>query len=436
MKGRHLLVTVVLTLLIPLMVWGLTVEEEKKYGKEIYLQIVGSTRINSDPYISLYLPNIKSRLENASTLPFPITLTVIDSSTVNAFATIGGYIYVTTGLVALCDTEEELAGVLSHELAHITRRHVQKRMEKEKYLNIGMLATMLAAALVGDPTLMTMGMASAQAVSLKYSRDDEEDADRVGAVVADRAGYNAMGIAGFLKKLRTAGGEATFPEYLLTHPIHENRISNIETAWRGSKTTVNTAFFPYLLVRATVLHRSAGSGAKEIWLNKYAKDPDDPMAAYGASLVQMAAGNIEESARIVGTIRSPYRALLTAEILINGRKFKEAIETLKDHQDPIQKYFLAAAYEGQGEGEKALAILRSLVPYGPAYPQIYYRLGMIAGRTGNEAEGYAYLGRYYLETGNYELAKTNLEKAISKFGINSSEAKDLLRILDEMKKQR
>lgn len=435
MKRQRFLVIVVLILIIPVTLWGLTVEEEKKYGKEIYQQIAGSTPINSDPYISLYLPGIKGRLEDASTQPFPITLTVIDSPTINAFATIGGYIYVTTGLIGLCDTEEELAGVLSHELAHITRRHVAKRLEKEKYLNIGMIAAALAAALVGEPAVMTMGMASAQAMSLKYSRDHEEDADRVGAVVAHKAGYDASAIAIFLKKLRSAGGEATVPEYLLTHPIHENRISNIETAWRGSRTTVNTAFFPYVAVRANVLHGPLGSGVKEIWLKRYSKDPDDAMAAYGASLAQMTAGNINESAKIIAGIRSPYKALLMGEMLVKARKFKEAVEALKDQRDPVQRYFLALAYEGQGDGENALTTLRSLVRYGPSYPQIYYRLGMIAGRTGNEGEGYAYLGRYYLEIGNYELAKTNLEKAVSKFGINSSEGKELLRILDGMKKQ-
>jgi len=148
----------------------------------------------------------------------------------------------------------------------------------------------------------------------------------------------------------------------------------------------------------------------------------------------MTTGNIAESAKIVANIRSPYKTPLMGEILVNGRKFREAVEVLKDQHDPVPRYFLAMAYEGLGDGEMAVRILRDLVQYGPTYPQIYYRLGMVTGKTGNEAEGYAYLGRYYLEVGKYDLAKTNLEKAVSKFGINSREAKDLLRILDEMKK--
>nr|HPH42808.1 M48 family metalloprotease [Syntrophorhabdaceae bacterium] len=87
---------------------GLTVEEERKYGKEIFYQIANSVPINNDPFISLYLQDIKKRLEEVATLPFPITLTVIQSQTVNAFATVGGYIYMTTGLISFSETEEEL----------------------------------------------------------------------------------------------------------------------------------------------------------------------------------------------------------------------------------------------------------------------------------------------------------------------------------------
>ncbi len=158
----------------------------------------------------------------------------------------------TTGLIAFSETEEELAGVLAHELAHITRRHVAKRVEKEKYINIGMLATMVAGILVGGDSqakqaIIAGGQTAAQALSLKYSRDDEEDADKTGAVFADRAGYNATGVADFLKRLRVSSGEVTVPQYLLTHPYHEERIIKIENAWGDSKPNKNnTTFYPSL----------------------------------------------------------------------------------------------------------------------------------------------------------------------------------------------
>lgn len=419
--------------------YGLTVEEEKKYGKEIYLQIANSAPINNDPYISIYLQDMKNRLEGATSLPFPITLTVIQSQTVNAFATIGGYIYLTTGLIGFTDTEEELAGVLAHELAHITRRHIAKRLEKEKYINIGMLATMLAGILIGgDPkakeAIIIGGQAAAQALSLKYSREDEDDADRSGSIYSDKAGYNAVGVAEFLKKLRVTGRETTIPQYLLTHPYHEERIIKLENAWPESKTTLNTSFYPYLVVRASVLHGLPGAGAKEIWLNRYKKDKGSPTNAYGASLVYMSTGNISESVRVASEIKSPYRNLFMGEALVHGRQFGEAVKVLKYQQDSISKMFLAKAYEGENNIEMAARTYKDLLPYGPAYPEIYYRLGMLTGRMGLEGMGHEYLGRYYMEIGKYDLAKINIEKAINKYGINSRESQDLLKILDQLKK--
>ena len=418
---------------------GLTVAEEQKYGKEIFLQIANSVPINNDPYLSLYLQDIKRRLEGVATLPFPITLTVIQTQTINAFATVGGYIYMTTGLIAFSETEEELAGVLAHELAHITRRHVAKRVEKEKYINIGMLATMLAGILVGgdaqtSQAIIVGGQAAAMALSLKYSRDDEEDADRTGGVFADRAGYNATGVADFLKKLRVSSRETMIPQYLLTHPYHDERIATIENAWPDSKSKNNTTFYPYLVVRANVLHRPPGSGSKEIWLNKYQQDMDSPINAYGAMLAYMSSGNISESIKVASQIKSPYRNLFMGEAFVNGRQFADAVEVLKYQQDPISKMFLAKAYDGQGNIEMAAKAYRDLLPYGPVFPEIYYRLGMLTGRMGLEGMGHEYLGRYYLEIGRYDLSKINIEKAINKYGINSREAQDLLKILDQIKK--
>lgn len=419
--------------------YGLTVEEEKKYGKEIFHQIANSVPINNDPYISLYLQDIKKKLEEVASLPFPITLTVIQTQTVNAFATVGGYIYLTTGLIAFSETEEELAGVLAHELAHITRRHVAKRVEKEKYINIGVLATMVAGILIGGDTqakqaIIAGGQTAAYALSMKYSRDDEEDADRTGAVFSDKAGYNAAGIANFLKRLRISSGDPVIPQYLLTHPYHEERIIKIENAWSDSKTRNNTAFYPYVVVRANVLHRPPGAGSKEIWLNKYKQDKDSPFNAYGAMLAYMSAGNILESLEVASNIKSPYRDLFFGEALVNGRRFSEAVEVLKYKQDPISKMFLAKAYEGQGNIEMAAKTYRALLAYGQVFPEIYYRLGMLTGRMGLEGMGYEYLGKYYLEIGRYDLAKTNLEKSVNKYGINSKEAQNLMTILEQLKK--
>ncbi|HNQ64301.1 MAG TPA: M48 family metalloprotease, partial [Syntrophorhabdaceae bacterium] len=192
MKSK-ILVMFLLLFVFPYFLFALTLEEEKKYGKEIYFEIARSVPVNNDPFISIYVNDIKNRLEQNANLSFPIVLTIIDYQAPDAFATMGGYVFISTGLIAMCDKEEELAGVMAHEFAHISRRHIAKRIEKEKYINIASIAALLAAIIVPDPgvkgAVLTTGMGSAQAMSLKYSREDEDEADRVGATIADKTGY-------------------------------------------------------------------------------------------------------------------------------------------------------------------------------------------------------------------------------------------------------
>jgi beta-barrel assembly-enhancing protease len=431
------LVSILLLLSFPFTLFGLTIEEEKKYGKEVFLEIAKSMPINNDPYISVYVQTIKDSLESNAASPLPITLTIIDSQSADAFATIGGYVFITMGLIALCDKEEELAGVLAHEFAHVSRRHIAKRVDKEKYINAASIASLLAAILVPDAkaknAILTMGMGSAQALSLKYSREDEEEADKVGSFMADSSGYGGLGTADFLRKLKAGGGDKVLPQYLLTHPYHEERIMKLESMWQRKKIDIDTAFFPYLVARAKILHKDARGGSEDIWINKYAKDKTDPVNIYAASLIYAAKGDADKSVDIIIEMKSPYKNMFFGEMLVDAHRFKEAAVILKDETYPVSRYYLAKAYEGTGDRDMAINMLGQILRYGNAYPEIYYRYGMLLGRKGQEARGHEYLGRFYLETGRLDIARNHFEKAISKYGINSREAADLLKILDGMK---
>jgi predicted Zn-dependent protease len=439
MKHKSFLIyTLILVFAISSLSFALTYDEEKKFGKEIYREIVQAIPVNNDPYISLTADIIKKRLEEKAMMPFPVTLTIIDSETIDAFATMGGYVYITTGLIGMCDKEEELAGVIAHEFGHVKKRHISKRMEKEKYLSIGMLSTMLLGMLVGGGSspdaIIVSGLAGAQTMALKYSRDDEEEADREGSIIADKAGYGGLGSAMFLKKLRIAGTDKLLPQYLLTHPYHEARIIFLERMWEKNKVTVEAPFFPYLALRAQILHKSARVGGDDILINRYQKDKTDPVNNYAVCLVYSLKGNTDESIKIAGENKSSFRNLFLGEMFNNARKFSEAADVLKTNTEPVARFFLAKAYEGQNKDEMAISTLKELISYGNVFPEIYYRLGMLYGRTGEEAKGYDYLGRFYVETGKFNLARTNLEKAVSRYGINSPEAKEALLILDSIKK--
>lgn len=433
------LVLILLFLSFPLISSGLTLEEEKKYGKEIFLEIARAAPINNDPYISLYTKEIKDRLERNANLPFPAVLTIIDSQTADAFATVGGYVFITTGLIAMCEKEEELAGVIAHEFAHVYKRHIAKRLEKEKYINIASIATLLAAILVPDAgakgAILTTGMGSTQALALKYSREDEYEADSVGSVIADRSGYGGLGTADFLRKLRSGGGDKILPQYLLTHPYHEERVIRLENMWKRKKIDLDTSFFPYMTLRTQILYKDARSSSDEVWINRYTRDRNDPVSIYGASLVYALKGNADKSVDVAAEMNSPYKSMFLGEMLVDAHNFKEAVEVLKHETHPASKFYLARAYEGAGDGLAALEVYGEISRYGSVYPDIYYRYGMLLGRMGQEAKGYEYLGRFYLETGRLDLARVNFEKAIARYGINSREAQSLMGVLDGMKSE-
>jgi predicted Zn-dependent protease len=436
MKNKYRTILIIIAICLPLTVQGLTIEEEKKLGRETFREIAGAAPLYYDPYVSPYLNGIKERIEATAGMPFPIVLTVIDSPEANAFATYGGYVYLTTGLIAFCGKEEELAGVMAHEFAHVERRHISKRIEKQKYVNAAMIGTMLLSALVGGAgkgAVFATGMASAQALSLKYSREDEEEADKVGTVFGEKAGYGGVGIADFLRKMRASGADTTLPQYLLTHPYAEERIQRIESLWSNRHVSVDTVFFPYLRARVSIFQHPPKTGTDEMWKNRYASDPRDPVNGYGLAVVYLSKGAADEALKILNAMDSPYKKEFLGEALVAAGKFPEAIRILQHDPAPASRYFLARAYEGQGNTEMAVNILMGLMPYSHAYPEILYRLGMVAGRTGQEGRGFEYLGRYYLETGRWDLAKSNLEKAVTKYGINSREAREILPILDHLK---
>ena len=431
-------VALLLLVSFPLTSWGLTLDEEKKYGREIYFEIVKSSRLINDPYACFYIGQMGRRLDQAAEIPFPLRITLIHSITPNAFATMGGYVYVTSGLIEMTDTEEELAGVLAHELAHVGKRHISKRMEKEKYLNMGMIAAMLLSALVPggaavSQALMAGSMGAAQGISLKYSREDETEADRVGLATAEKAGYNGRGISQFLKKIRAAEPGKETPQYLLTHPYPEDRAIKIESMITLEKNRLDTDLFPQIVARFRILDKQFNVALEETWLKRYEKDPKNPTSAYGASLVYSLKGDVDRAAAIAGEIDSPYRNLFLGEILVRGQRFAEATEVLRTGTDPISRYYYATALEGKGDLQGAATVLKGLFPWHTSFPGIYQKYAMVVGRLGNEGLGFEYLGRYYLETGRGEAARMYFQKAVDAYGRNSEDGRKLRDDLSEMK---
>lgn len=216
----------------------LPVSEEKALGDKTAAEIEAKYKVLNDAELTRYVDGVGQRAAKASGDPYgwQFTFKVVDDpKTVNAFAIPGARIYVFSGLIKSAKDEAQLAGVLAHEVGHVTKRHLAKRMVKQYGLQslsdaaLGKDANVLAQ--IGS-ALVTTGLL------LKNSRDDENEADAVGVVTTSKAGYDPKAMVEFFQTLKQ--GEGNVPEfmaYLSDHPLTADRIKALEALIAANKLT-------------------------------------------------------------------------------------------------------------------------------------------------------------------------------------------------------
>ena len=211
--------------------------EEGIIGTQILQQVYQSDSVINDVEIEDYLYNLTNKLVKASDYSGSgIKFFIVNDPSINAFAMLGGVIGVHTGLILSANSESELASVLSHEVAHITQRHVARMIGKlqkdsfKSYLGLG-LALLLARS---NPELARGALAASQALGIQtvldFTRENEKEADRIGIKILHKAGFDVRGSTDFFKTLQK-GNRYTVgaaPSFLRTHPITSERISDIE----------------------------------------------------------------------------------------------------------------------------------------------------------------------------------------------------------------
>lgn len=197
-------------------------QDEVNLGRRIdqQLKAQGLPIYTRNANIVAYVNQIGQRLVANSARPnIPYTFQVVQDNSINAFATMGGFVYIYTGLINAAETEAELAGVMAHEIGHITGRHGLNQMKERA------IASGIAGALgVNRDDLVNLGVQLA--LQLPNSRADEYDADQRGFNTMVQAGYDPAGFVTFMQKLNSQGGRP--PEFLSTHPDPGNRVNNLQ----------------------------------------------------------------------------------------------------------------------------------------------------------------------------------------------------------------
>jgi predicted Zn-dependent protease len=199
-------------------------EQELQIGSEGYKAVVAEYGLYDDPALHAYVNEVGQKVARASHQPsLAWHFAVLDDPTVNAFAMPGGYIYVTRGILAHLNSEAQLAGVLGHEIGHVTHRHSAERITQQQIYGLG-----LGVASVFSGTVRRYGDLAQQGLGLlflKYSRDDERQADELGVAYTTGGGYDPREIPStytMLKRLGDQGGQR-LPGFLSTHPDPGNR---------------------------------------------------------------------------------------------------------------------------------------------------------------------------------------------------------------------
>lgn len=196
--------------------------QEVALGGQINQQITQSVRINRDRRLNDFVRRVGNRLVPTSARSnIPYTFQVVDDDSVNAFATMGGYVYIHTGLLRAADNEAEAASVVAHEIGHIAGRHAIKQM-RQRAISQGLLS----AAGLDDAAAVQIGVDLA--LNRPNSREDENEADSFGLTNLNAAGYAPEAMVSFMQKLQRLSGGGRTPNFLSTHPAAGDRAETLQ----------------------------------------------------------------------------------------------------------------------------------------------------------------------------------------------------------------
>lgn len=414
----------------------LTPKEEKELGKKLMLYVRTHLVLIEDPLIINYVNRLGQHIvAQLPSPPFDFHFYVVKEDVYNAFAAPAGHVFVNSGLLAAMESEEELAGILGHEIAHVLCRHISEQIERSKKIGLATLAGVLAGIFLGGSAtaagaITTSSIAAGQSLTLKYSRENEEEADQVGLKYLTKAGYGGEGLLKVLQKIRAKRwfGPEHIPSYVTTHPAIEARMAYLDT-WiethpgaAQSVRPVDPAEFGKVRAKLIAIYGDAEE-AHSIFDSQLRKDPEDALAYYGKGLVLNRDGKRQEA------VKNLKRALqlrpLDSDIVRDLGKtyfhmgdYASALKALKgvlafSPKDPEGWFLLGRAQTEMGDLQGALNSFKILVKTAPDYLPGTYYLGETYGKLGNLGEAHYHLGIYYKKRGRFKNAKFHLNRALN-----------------------
>jgi beta-barrel assembly-enhancing protease len=413
----------------------ISTQQEYEFGREFLRSVRSQTQALNDPLIAEYIATLTYKLAAVSELTdHRLDFILIDNEVLNAFAAPGGIVGVNAGLFLYAENEGEFASVLAHELAHISQRHYARNIEQTRNNRIpnmaGLLASLVIAATVGGDAGQAAIM-SAQTASLenqlRFSRSNEEEADRIGIRTLYNAGFDPNDMAAMFEgMLQSRNFSQRLPEFLSTHPLDENRIADSKNRANSYSNVETIENIEFQLMRQRVLIHYADNPEIEIESRQRALNQLNGAAAdaarYGMALAQLKSGqNVQASETLTELLRAePSRItylLLEAEIASAAQNFPRAIEILEkslrtnpDNHPLTMAYATALTKAGRFD-EAAVVLEKHAINY-PNDMQLWYDLAEVQGQIGNISKLHQARAEYFITVGDFARARDQLEFAL------------------------
>lgn len=413
--------------------------QEKFLGKQLMAQARRSFPYVVDPEIDTYLNSLGNRLLSNSDLSGDkFYFYLIDSPEINAFAIPGGYISINTGLFDSTKNESELAGVLAHEITHVTQRHMPRMIAHQKEMTLPLAAAVIGGILLGGQagTAAIMGSnAGMIGDQLSYSRDFEREADSIGIRILSQSGFDPAGMPDFFNTLQTRTRllESNAPEFLRTHPLTVNRISESESRAAKLKKgeVASSPDYYYMREKISALARNNNQGrVAAVFKARFAEaeEKSRPYVEYGYAYALMEDKQYDQAREIATRLRqqqpqNAYLDNLLAQIEASSGNFGKAIEIMKNatgkHPNNLAlKTDYADILLKAGKAGESAKILRKLIQKDKGNPFLYRLYARANGEIGDVYESHRALGEYYYLRSDYQQALDHLYQANQNAGDN------------------
>jgi len=438
---------------------AMTIGKERELSDEFKKMALSQFQVINEPLIADYVTEVGRKILSVMPpQPFAYRFYVINEKSLNAFAGPGGLIFVHSGLLEIMDSEDELAGILSHEIAHGVHRHLADRAEQWKGASLAALGTIAAGLLLGVTgggmpveALALGALSTGQSVALAYSREAEMQADITGVSYMKSAGYSVDGLLSILRKMRSQQwfGPQEIPTYLTTHPALDDRMAYISSQAQtasggGSKNSIdNQDKFKWPHAKLVAMYGDENTAVRK-FEGEVKAHPEDALSHYAYGLALARKHNLEQSEEHLRSAldKAPFNSHILVDlgrIYYEDHQFKEASRILKGAVTVSPNnleglyYFGRTQYEIGAYGE-AVELFSTISERYEDVPEAFYHLGQSYGKLGNRFKAHYNLGIYYQRIQRFQNALFHFQKAVKETD-NQEEKHKIEKMIEEITKE-